>query len=31
MKINSLKIKNLGPFREETLQFNTEYIQESNI
>lgn len=31
MKINSLKIKNLGPFREEALQFNTEYIQESNI
>lgn len=31
MKIKSLKIKNLGPFREETLQFNTEYIPESNI
>lgn len=31
MKLNSLKIKNLGPFREETLLFNTEYIQESNI
>lgn len=31
MKIISLKIKNLGPFREETLQFNTEYIQENNI